>query len=344
MPNRALSCAAVALSLVSGGAALANGPGTVTLFNKIPQFGVYVYAPPDYTPPKKITMWDYGTVFLTKLTPKAQAGIGSDVAANVTYRAQCDNYDRIGSLFAIVKDHGVAPAETDPRIELVRWITPFSDYRQGIYATHAYPAATLAPYRGLLADTAHDVWVGIQGGSNPYGGDPCTNTKKSTKFKSIGFKYTVSLSSTQPYTPLSAAISTPIPAAGYTVVPITGTAASSVTGAGAVTIVISGHGSAQGGDEYKHTNDTVTIGGTTVGTFSTEIDCAPYAKYSPDGNPGIFRNNLTSNPRNWCPGALVPSHTFPATIGSSNTVSISMDDERVPNGSSYQTSAYLLPN
>jgi len=167
------------LALLPAALAHAGAPGEFTPFKHIPQFGIYVNSPPDYTPPPGIVMWDYGTVFLTQLTPRDQRQIGADVAANVTYIAQCDNYDRLGSLFAIVKPHGVPPAETDPRIELVRWITPFSDYRQGQYATHAYPPATLAPYAGLLADTKHDVWIGIQGGSNPYNGDPCTNANVS---------------------------------------------------------------------------------------------------------------------------------------------------------------------
>jgi len=66
-----------------------------------------------------------------------------------------------------------------------------------------------------------------------------------------------------------------------------------------------GHGSAAGGDEYENTMDTLDVNGAKVGSFSTAIDCAPYAKYSPDGNPGIFTGNTTGNPRNWCPGAPV---------------------------------------
>jgi hypothetical protein len=341
MISRFLYCLA---ALLPGAAANAGSPGSFTPFKHIPQFGVYVYSQPDYTPPPHIVMWDYGTVFLSKLTRRDKGLIGSDVAANVTYLAQCDNYDRQGSLFAIIKPHGVAPVETDPRIELVRWITPFSDYTKGQYATHAFPPAPLAPYAGMLTDPTQDVWIGIQGGSNPYGGDPCTNAQVTPKFAAIGFKYTISLSSTQPYAPLSPAVSTPIPVADYTAVPVIGTAASTVSGAGTLALIISGHGSSQGGDEYRHTNDTVRVNGTVVAKFSTEIDCAPYAPFSPDGNPGIFRNNLTSNPRNWCPGALVPSHSFPANIAASNKVSIDMDYEGVPNGSYYETSAYLLPN
>src|SRR5687768_2069854 len=101
-------------------------PATFNVFTQIPQFGIYVYAEPDYTPPDGVQMWSYGTEFITRLTAEQQAQIGADLAARITYHAQCDNYDRLGGLFFIVKPRGQAPAPTDVRTELVRFITPFS--------------------------------------------------------------------------------------------------------------------------------------------------------------------------------------------------------------------------
>jgi hypothetical protein len=37
--------------------------------------------------------------------------------------------------------------------------------------------------------------------------------------------------------------------------------------AGHVTVIVSGHGSAAGGDEYEYTDDTVTLGTKEVGVF-----------------------------------------------------------------------------
>jgi hypothetical protein len=73
-----------------------------------------------------------------------QSQIGSVLAAQITYIAQCDNYDRLGSIFFIVKSKGEAPQPTDPRTEIVRWITPFSDCTQGAIATHVYPSADIS--------------------------------------------------------------------------------------------------------------------------------------------------------------------------------------------------------
>ena len=69
------------------------------------------------------------------------------------------------------------------------------------------------------------------------------------------------------------------------------------------------------------------------------IDCASYEQHSPRGNPGIFRNNTSSNPRNWCPGALVPSHTFPITLrAGQQSVALAVNPSTVPSGSYYATS------
>jgi hypothetical protein len=336
-----------------GGAGEAGPPATFNVFDHIPQFGIYVSADPaNYTPPAGVVMWAHGTTFVTKLSAQQQAAIGSNLAARITYFAQCDNYDRIGGVFFLREPTGQAPKPTDPQTELVRFITPFSDYRQGAHATHVYPDADLSAYAQVLADPTHDIWIGIAGGSNPYDGDPCTPANVSADFKAIGFKYSLDFVST---TPLAVATSTVFPAVApdamgmmqpianvaETSTPVTGTFVNPGSSPlmGHVTIIVSGHGSAAGGDEYESTDDTVTVAGKEVGLFGTKIDCAPYAVFSPDGNPGIFQGNATYNPRNWCPGAFVPSHTFPLTLApGSSSVTLTVTPPAVPMGSNFVTS------
>jgi hypothetical protein len=335
---------ALALTVAAAPLACAGTPGSFVVFSDIPQFGIYVSTPPDYTPPAGVYMLNNGTEFVTRLTAAERGKIGADVSANVTYLAQCDNYDRIGSLFMIVKPRGVIPTTSDPTIELVRWITPFSDYTQGQYATHSYPAADLYPFAGVMTDSTKDIWIGIAGGSNPYSGDPCTNAGVSADFAAVGFSYSVSFTSTKPLVAQGTAVSAPVVMADYTSVPVSGSAASTATGNATALVIVSGHGSATGGDEYKHTRDTLSVNGASIASFNTEANCSSYAKYSPDGNPFIFIGNGGSNPRNWCPGALVPSHSFFVTIGANNTVALDMDDPSVPSGSYYDTSVTLIKN
>jgi peptide-N-glycosidase F-like protein len=319
-----------------------GGPGSFNLFDQVPQFGIYNSTDPSYTPPSGILMWSHGTEFVTQLSPAQQAQIGSDLAARITYIAQCDDYDRLGGIFFVLEPKGQAPQPTDARTELVRFITPFSDYRQGTLATHVYPNADLSPFAATLADATHDVWIGIAGGSNPYDGDPCTNAGVPSDYAAVGFKYSLDFVSTKPLAGGGGASVTlaALGGAQQTATPIAGTFANpggSVSGH--VTVIVSGHGSAAGGDEYRYTQDTLTLNGQQIGAFSTQIDCAPYAQFSPRGNPGIFRNNTTNNPRNWCPGALVPSHSFAASLTpGSNAVTLAITPGQVPSGSYYATS------
>jgi hypothetical protein len=335
---------------------LPDGGGTFNVFDHIPQFGIYVgHDPASYAPPAGVLMWQYGTEFVTKLDAQQQSLIGSDLAARVTYYAQCDNYDRIGGVFFVVEPKGQTPQPTDPRIELVRFITPFSDYSEGALATHVYPNADVSAFANVLADPTHDIWIGIGGGSNPYSGDPCSGLTfgdSGNDFDEVGFLYSLDFISTKVLgsgqtTALAAftlgsdaAAPAAISDVQLTATPIAGTFDNpGAPVSGHVTVIVSGHGSSAGGDEYEYTQDTLTVGSTQIGAFSTMIDCAPYAAASPDGNPGIFQGNTTDNPRNWCPGAPVASHTFPVTLPTGSTsVVLGITPSQVPSGSYFATS------
>ncbi|MDB4954671.1 MAG: type domain protein [Myxococcales bacterium] len=345
-----LVCVFVATAIGCGGGsdtldAAPDGPpreATFRVFNEIPQFGIYTSTEPNYAPPDGVLMWSYGTVFVTKLSTDQKAQIGDQLAARLTFIAQCDNYDRLGGLFFLVEPPGQMPQPTDPRVEVVRFITPFSDFHRGPLAMHTYPDADISAFAHTLADPTKDIWFGIAGGSNPYNGDPCTvGTPQPPDFAAVGFKYSVDLTSKGELSPGNSLTLSAVGGISETMTPITGTFTNSggTAATGHVTVIVSGHGPGAGGDEYEYTQDTVKVNGQSVGTFSTMIDCAPFAQFSPDGNPGIFGNNTTNNPRNWCPGALVPSHTFAATLPpGDSTVTLEIAPGTVPNGSYYWTS------
>lgn len=325
-----------------GGSAAAGSSGASTLqvFDRIPQFGIYATRDPNYAPPAGVLMWSYGTVFAVKLSEQQKAAIRSNLVVRLTYHAQCDNYDRIGSLFFISAGAGQVPTVKDRRVEIVRYITPFSDYTQGALATYVYPDADVSAYASALADASKDVWIGIVSGANPYDGDPCTGAAVTPEFRAVGYKFSVEF--------ISSGVGLAAPGSAFAAlshssekkVPIAATFENPGDEvSGRVTVIVSGHGSDSGGVEYSNTRHAVTLGGTELGSFDTKVDCAPYAKYSPDGNPGIFRSNTSSNPRNWCPGALVVAHTFPATLkAGKNAVSLTSAKTDVPSGSFYATS------
>lgn len=347
-PDVAAGGAGAELGGASEGGDAGDGPSTVVnVFEETPQFGIYVETDPEgYSPPDGVLMWSHGTEFVTKLSSQQKSQLGADLAARVTYFAQCDEYDRLGGLFFVVKPPGEEPQPSDPRIELVRFITPFSDYRQGALATHVYPNADISAYAATLADPSQDVWIGIAGGSNPYHGDACTDADGvlrpgvTADFAAIGFKYSVALVSTRPLGGSAQPTLRAIGKADETMLPIARTFSHEGDEvSGHVTVIVSGHGSAAGGNEYKATQDTVTLDGVELGTFSTQIDCASFARFSPRGNPGIFKGNQTTNLRNWCPGALVPSHTFPATLTpGEHVIGLEVTPSTMPEGSYYATS------
>lgn len=333
-----------ATSAATTAATDAAPPGSFNVFSDLPMFGIYVSEPPAYTPPPGVVLLNNGTRYATRLTAAQRASIGSDLKARVTYHAQCDNYDRLGSMFMVVKPAGVRPTEADPLIEIARWITPFSNYWNGAKATYVFPDADLSAFAGLMRNRKLDIWVGIDGGSNPYDGDPCTGRDVTPEFRAVGFRYSLDLVSTLPGSVGKGLPSLPVVYGDYTAVPVAGSAPSTRSGMGTAIVIVSGHGSANGGDEYKHTEDTLTVNGTVAGSFSTQVNCAAYRKYSPDGNPFIFIGNETNNPRNWCPGALVAARAFRVPLATQNSASLDMDDRSVPEGSYYRTSITLLPD
>ena len=334
----------------SGGAAGEPEGGSirvVNVFDQIPQFGIYTDSdPPDYSPPNGVVSWSHGTEYVRKLSSRQRAQLGADFAVRVSYYAQCDEYDRLGSVFLLLEPTDQGPEPTDPRIELVRFITPFSDFTQGALATLVYPDADARAYSRTLADPTHDVWIGIAGGSNPHAGDACSKQDGALRagvtaeFARVGFRYSVDLVSTQPSDAGPSLVLPGISKTDVTRVPVEATLSNPGDAiSGRVTVIVSGHGSAAGGDEYRYTKDSVTLNGSEIGAFRTKVDCARYAAFSPRGNPNLFEDNQLGNPRNWCPGAVIPAHSFEVQLApGENTVGVGMVPSEVPEGSYYSVS------
>ncbi|QQP97884.1 discoidin domain-containing protein [Lysobacter enzymogenes] len=296
--------------------AAAPAERVVLVLDQVPQFGIYRSTEPTtYTPPPGLLMWKRGTEFARKLSDAEKAGIGDDVALRITYHAQCDPYDRFASAFFINLPKGQTPTVDTPRVTFTDFISPFSDMWQGAKATRVYPDAAMDPYAAALANPDRDIWVGISGGSNPqYGSDACQqHGVTDPAIAEVGFKYSLALVSKKPLSaggdPDVISLLSRSPETDDSIA--TGTVSHTANlGIATLAVSIAGYGASSGGQEYTNTNVSVKFNGAQIATFSTKIDCASYEQYSPRGNPGIFRNNNTSNPRSWCPGALVPMRYF----------------------------------
>ncbi len=317
-----------------------NGtPATFNVFTELPQFGIYDSTNPDYTPPAGVLMWSYGTVFVTKLSAKQQSEIGSDVAARVTFIAQCDNYDRLGGLFFIAEPKGQTPQPTDPRTEIVRFITPFSDFTAGPLATLVYPDADVSPYAQALADTSHDVWIGLAGGSNPYGGDPCVALDAGAAFSAVGFKYTVDLVSTKPLTLGPSTVLTAVADVSESASPIHGDLHQPRRPA---------HRQRHGDHQRPRVRQRRRRVRVHAGPAQRERHAGGVVQHAdpvlqlrqvqPRRQPGHLLGQRCTQVTGGCPARWCRP-PFPVTLAAgSNTVSLSINPSAVPSGSYYETS------
>lgn len=322
---------------------------TINVFDHLPQFGIYRSTEPTWTPPAGVLMWTKGTEFARKLTDAEKAKIGGDAALRLKYHGQCDPYDRFGSLFFISMAKGTAPTVSTPRVTLTDFITPFSDAWQGTKSNYTFPDAGMGAYASALTNPDRDIWIGISGGSNPgYGSDSCqTRNITDPDYIQVGFLYSLDIVSTTPVTAGDRDITSilsryDIKTNTYTSPAFTNTAAG---GTGKLAISIAGYGAANGGEEYSNTTVKLTALGRQIASFSTAVNCAEYEQYSPRGNPGIFRNNTTTNPRSWCPGALVAMRFFDLGDIRDKSVSVKVDIGRpapFTADSSYRTSLAIL--
>jgi hypothetical protein len=236
----ALAVAVLAGILVGAVPPVANAAtattSTTNVLSNIPQFGIYnASMPANYTPPTGVVMiYTNGTWYsLAKLTAAQQQALGSDLSAKLTYFAGCDNYDRNGGLVFLAVAKGHQPTATDianSSTEMAHFQTTFNDYTEA-NPTYVFPLISIQQYAPFLADTTHDIWVGISGGANPYNGDVCqdsngnidpgtpvatyptglTKAQGQAIYAASGFSYSLDLSWTQaPVTANSDAVVTAV--------------------------------------------------------------------------------------------------------------------------------------
>jgi len=304
---------------------------TLSVFDQIPQYGIYRSTDPAYTPPPGVLMWNHGTEYARKLTSTEKAQLGDDLALRITYHGQCDEYDRFASIFYISMPVGQAPVSTTPRVTLVDYISPFSNAWQGAYSNRTYPNQSIWPYLDALTDPNRDVWVGISGGSNPqYGNDACQQRGiTDPAIAEVGFKYSLSLVWSQARGTagdrdvISLLSRSEERDDNITTSPVNTTSQLDLA---TLAISIAGYGADSGGQEYAKANISIYRNGALLTTFNDGVDCAQYAVYSPRGNQGIFANNTTTNPRSWCPGALIQTRYYDlgAVNGTSQNISVTV--------------------
>lgn len=269
-------------------------------------------------------------LYSVKLTDVQLGQIGTSLRMNVTIKASCDNYDRIGNVnlaFVPKGDTTYRPDSVD-RIEIGRYITPFMNKnRTPDTVPYTYDISNVAH---LLKETSltaqYDIWVELQVFGVPYAANTevagCAG-RNDVFYGSLDFvtNGTLAPENNNVLIPLNfqkelnnyaAGASDTI---GQTKRTINFTVDQNLTDAVFV-LITSNHGANSGGEEYNRRQHNISFDGTQVLTYKPgRTSCEPFRVYNTQGN-GIYGPSPRTDAQwqsfsNWCPGDVIDTRIIP---------------------------------
>lgn len=271
------------------------------------------------------------SLYARKITEAELAQFGNTLTMNVTIKASCDNYDRIGNInLAFVPKNATSynPSEVT-RIELGRYITPFMDKNKQpdeVPYTYEIDNVTQIFHDATLA-AEYDFWVELELFGVPYAanteiagcsgrsdvffgtlefvsGTDASVSYENNKMLPLSFKYELrdyTLDGTDEL--------------GETMRTVNFTLDEDLPNA-KLYLITSAHGANSGGEEYVRRWHYVYMDGTQVLSYRPGgVSCVPYRVYNTQSNC-IYTNcstgvnladtNSAWNWNNWCPGDKIP--------------------------------------
>lgn len=273
------------------------------------------------------------SLYAVRLTDEQLALIGDSLWMNVTVRACCDNYDRIGNVNLAFVPKGATtydPFETT-RIELGRFITPFMNKN---WSPKEVPYAYDIHYVShILRDNKwrddYDLWMELELFGVPYAAQ---KQVLGCRKRSDVFKGTLDLitqhPTINPHHP-SPNILVPIvmkkpeykghnlnnyssqgtDTIGKTTKTYVFDVPEDVSDAHLV-VVTSNHGANEGGEEYNRRWHYIYVDDQLMLTYKPgRTSCEPFRKYNTQGN-GIYGSSAMTDEEwqsfsNWCPGDVI---------------------------------------
>jgi hypothetical protein len=266
-------------------------------------------------------------LYAKKLTSEELLAFGSTMTLNITIKADCDNYDRIGNvnLAFAPKDATTYDTNVVPKFELARFITPFMNKNiapyEVPYVFNIDNMAKIFKDPALLA--AYDFWIEFEVFGVPYAAQ--TQVAGCAGINSVFYGTLSLVSDTTPFTssnnfllPLNfkkymnnyqAGASDAI---GQTVRTISFDLPTDVAEA-SFYLITSNHGANTGGEEYVRRIHYIYFDNFTTSIFNYrpgEPTCEPYRVYNTQPN-GIYgatprTNGAWQSFSNWCPGYNIP--------------------------------------
>ncbi|SMD18513.1 peptide-N-glycosidase F-related protein [Pedobacter nyackensis] len=286
--------------------------------------------------------------YLRQLSPAEIDKIGKTLKVKVTIKSGCDNYDRIGHVTLVVMPKGEQfNLEKGEQFELLRIMTPFM-YRTR-QPDHIPYEAQIDQMVSTIKQAGKDVYLLTEvfgttgaGQREVIGCDGSLLTFNvsvdliSDKTKDLSTQKGISLLS---YYSLdgkdktagknSKQVSFELPDDTKTTV---------------LYLISSGHGAAEGGEEYNWREHIVDLNGKEYTRLEMSQNCAPFEMYNTQPN-GIYFGDIGKERRSWCPGGPVPTRIInlgPLAKGK-HTLKISIPEaEFEKTDSKYYVSAYLI--
>jgi hypothetical protein len=286
-------------------------------------------------------------LYAKKLTAAQLLAFGSNMTLNVTIKADCDNYDRIGNvnLALVPKDAVTYVPNNVQRFELARFITPFMNKNISPYQVpYTFSIDNVAKlFKDPTINALYDIWIEFEVFGVPYAAQ--TQVAGCSGINSVFFGTLELVSNT---TALTSANNFLLPlnfkknlnnyqagasdAIGQTVRTIVFDLPSGVNNA-SFYLITSNHGANSGGEEYNRRWHYIFFDNMLFSILSYkpgELTCEPYRVYNTQAN-GIYGASPMSNLAwqsfsNWCPGAKIPirkidlgnlssgSHTFRISV------------------------------
>jgi hypothetical protein len=306
------------------------------------------------------------SLYATKLTSEQLASFGNQITMQVTVKASCDNYDRIGNvnLAFVNKGDTIYKPDSVQRIEIGRFITPFMDknkqpdtvpYTYNVdYLQHVFKDADLL--------SQFDIWVELEIFGVPYAANqeisgcsgrsdvffgtldfitstPAIDVEDNNVLIPLFFKHDFNNYQTGATDEI-----------GKTEMTKEFWLEQDLTDAQFV-LITSNHGSNSGGEEYKRRFHYIYFDGVLkMAKFKPgRTSCEPFRVYNTQGN-GIYGNSEMSDAQwqsfsNWCPGDVIDNRVIKlgALTAGSHTFKIAVPDAKfAAKQGNFPLSLYLL--
>ncbi len=296
---------------------------TITIMDSIIFYDGYAAIVTNPPPPAGVIK-HRNDLFARKLTNSELQSIGTSLQMNVTLKALCDNYDRIGNVFMALAPLGSTTYNPDsvPRIELGRFITPF--FNKNIQPDSVPYSFNIDNVAMLLKDTGitnnFDVWIELSVFGVPYAAQ---TQVAGCSVRNDVFRGKLNFVTNAPAPTQNTNFLLPLfinnnfnnyqTGATDTITKTTKTISFNVptnlTDA-AFFLITSNHGSNSGGEEYIRRFHYAYFDNALKLTYKPgRLTCEPFRKYNTQGN-GIYGSSPMSNAQwqsfsNWCPGDVI---------------------------------------